>query len=139
MTSDATTNRAVLDLAQDHIHLSLDASATPLPDFSWSEDGKDAYRERFTADDGKGRIVCAFEQGASWDAWERHPAGDEVVIAMSGRFVVVQDLGEEHRRIELGPGQAMINPAGVWHTADVIEAGVGLFITPGEGTEHRPR
>ena len=26
-----------------------------------------------------------------------------------------------------------------WHTADVHEPGSALFITPGRGTEHRPR
>jgi hypothetical protein len=39
----------------------------------------------------------------------------------------------------LQPGEAMVNPRGVWHTADVHEPGKGLFVTPGRGTEHRPR
>lgn len=40
---------------------------------------------------------------------------------------------------QLHAGQAAINPRGVWHTADVHEPGSALFITPGRGTEHRPR
>jgi hypothetical protein len=39
----------------------------------------------------------------------------------------------------LEPCQAMINPAGVWHTADVHEPVRFMTITPGQGTEHRPR
>jgi hypothetical protein len=33
----------------------------------------------------------------------------------------------------------MVNPQGVWHTADVQTPGQFMTITPGEGTEHRPR
>ena len=36
-------------------------------------------------------------------------------------------------------GERVLNPPGVWHTADVHEPGDALFITPGEGTEHKPR
>jgi hypothetical protein len=33
----------------------------------------------------------------------------------------------------------MINPAGVWHTADVEEPMKAIYITPCPGTQHRPR
>ena len=36
-------------------------------------------------------------------------------------------------------GLGVVNPAGVWHTADVHEPGDILSITPGRGTEHKPR
>jgi hypothetical protein len=36
-------------------------------------------------------------------------------------------------------GEAIVNPRNVWHTADIDEACGTLFITPGLGTEHRPR
>ena len=39
----------------------------------------------------------------------------------------------------LGPGEAVINPRGVWHTADVEDPATVLFITAGAGTENRPR
>jgi hypothetical protein len=41
--------------------------------------------------------------------------------------------------MEVGPHEAVINPAGVPHTANVIEAFLALYITPGPGTEHIPR
>jgi hypothetical protein len=71
--------------------------------------------------------------------WERHPAGDELVVQLDGRSILIQDLPDGENRLELGPGQAVINPKGVWHTADVIEPGTALFVTPGVGTEHRER
>jgi len=58
---------------------------------------------------------------------------------VSGKAELVQDLDGTERRATLTAGQAVVNPRGVWHTADVIEPGRALFITPGRGTEHRPR
>jgi len=52
-------------------------------------------------------------------------------------FDLVQELNGADHLVELRPGEAMINPANVWHTARVHEPGLALFITPGEDTEHR--
>ena len=60
-------------------------------------------------------------------------------MALSGRQTLIQEVAGGQRRIELRAGQAVINPRGVWHTADVHEPGSALFITPGRGTEHRQR
>jgi hypothetical protein len=52
----------------------------------------------------------------------------------------VQELdGGETVTVTIGPAQALVNPAGVWHTADSGEGGWIVAITPGLGTEHRPR
>jgi hypothetical protein len=53
-----------------------------------------------------------------------------------------QGYGERHggvRTIVLGLSEAVINPPGVWHTADVSGPCTALFITPGLRTETRPR
>lgn len=126
------------DLAETYVHLGVDASATPLPGFTWSGEYLAAYEERFSGDGKEGRLVCILPQEATWDAWERHPAGDEVVVLLSGRVDVVQELDGAEHVVEMRPGQAMINPAGVWHTARVHEPGVALFVTPGRGTEGKP-
>src|SRR5262245_13003439 len=119
------------DLSRTYIQLSPGSKATPIPDFEWTP----AFMERFAADfasDGdEGRLGCVVDQGATWDTWERHPAGEEVVVLLSGRVDVIQEIDGEHRVVELHAGEAMINPPGVWHTADVHEPGQGLFITPG--------
>lgn len=127
------------DLATTHIHLGLGARATPLPDFEWSPDHLAAYQERFADDGDEGRLVTLFHNDASWTSWERHPAGEEVVVLLSGRIDLVQRIDGVERRVPLRPGQAVVNPPGVWHTADVHEPGDALFITPGRGTEHEPR
>ena len=85
----------------------------------------------------EGRLVTMFTQAATWEMWERHPAGEELVVLLSGRVDLVQDIDGVHRLVEMHPGQAVINPRNVWHTAIVHEPGDALFITPGRGTEHR--
>ena len=78
-------------------------------------------------------------QSESWTFWERHPAGEELVLLLNGRVDLIQDLDGTEHRIELKAGDGVLNPPGVWHTADVHDPGDALFITPGAGTEHRPR
>jgi mannose-6-phosphate isomerase-like protein (cupin superfamily) len=127
------------DLHTTHAHLGLGARVEPLPDFQWTPEYLDAYVERTASDGNEGRLVVLLEQPASWDSWERHPAGDELVVLLSGRVDLIQEIDGEHRVVELTPGMAVINPPGVWHTADVHEPGEALFITAGRGTKARPR
>ena len=126
------------DLARTFVHLGRGSTATALPDFEWSPEYVEAYRNRFAGDAAEGRLVCVLAQDATWDGWERHPAGAELVYLLSGRIDIVQEVEGTDHVVELRPGDAMINPADVWHTARVHEPGVALFVTPGEGTEHRP-
>jgi quercetin dioxygenase-like cupin family protein len=126
------------DLSRTFVHLGRGATATPLPDFSWAPGALSAYRERFAGDGGEGRLVCILAQDTTWDAWERHPAGEELVVLLSGRLDLVQEQDGAERVVPLRAGQAVVNPANVWHTARVHEPGLALFITPGEGTESRP-
>jgi quercetin dioxygenase-like cupin family protein len=127
------------DLSSTIVHLGLGATATPVADLAWTPEWLDAYGARFATDGDEGRLVCITPQDVTWPSWERHPAGEEVVVLLDGRVDIIQDLDGEHHTIELRAGEAMLNPRGVWHTADVHEPGRGLFITPGRGTEHRPR
>ena len=127
------------DLSKTHVHLSPGARATPVPDFQWTPEFLARYGAQFADDGDEGRLVMLGEQSQTWDTWERHPAGEEVVVLLEGRVDVIQDIDGEHRTVELRAGEALVNPPGVWHTADVHEPGRALFITPGRGTEHRPR
>ncbi|HMK99385.1 MAG TPA: cupin domain-containing protein [Acidimicrobiales bacterium] len=127
------------DLTKTFVHLGRGSRAIPLSDFEWTEDYLTRY-EADTADDGgDGRLVMISTSRASWTSWERHPAGEELVALLSGRVTLVQEVDGEERRTDLENGQAIINPTGVWHTADVHELSQFLFITPGRGTEHKPR
>jgi mannose-6-phosphate isomerase-like protein (cupin superfamily) len=126
------------DLSRTYIHLGLGARATPLPGFEWSEEALTRYEADHAGDGNDGRLVCLTPETQTWTSWERHPAGEEVVVLLSGRVDLIQEIdGVEHVN-EMLPGQAVINPTGVWHRSVVHEPGEALFITPGRGTEHRP-
>ena len=121
------------------LHLGLGAIAVPQPEFTGME-WYEAYGARHGADGAEGRLVSMHSFDASWESWEMHPAGDEVVVCTSGEIILVQELRDgSQTRITLGPGEYAVNPPGVWHTADVIAPATALFITCGMGTEGRPR
>ena len=126
-------------LSERFIHLGLGASAVPQPPFdgmAWYE----GYGERHGEDGIEGRLVSMYDFAESWDSWEMHPAGSEVVICTAGSLSLTQEFPDgrvEH--VALAAGEYVINPPGVWHTADVSEPATAIFITAGEGTQHRPR
>jgi quercetin dioxygenase-like cupin family protein len=126
------------DLSRTYVHLGLGATATPLPDFEWSTPYLEGYERRFHSDGIEGRLVVVSPQVDTWDSWERHPSGEEVVVLLSGRVDLVQELDGREVTSPLRAGEAIINPTGVWHRTVVHESGTALFITPGLGTEHRP-
>ncbi len=126
-------------LAESFIHLGLGASAVPQPPFDGTE-WYEAYGERHGADGLEGRLVSMYTFAEGWDSWEMHPHGSEVVICTGGAMVLTQEFPDGRvGRTELTAGDCAINPPGVWHIADVTESATAVFITAGEGTEHRPR
>jgi quercetin dioxygenase-like cupin family protein len=134
-----TCMSSAFDLSKTHVHLGLGSRAVPVPDFEWTAEFLERYTTEHEHDGDEGRLVMISSSNESWTFWERHPAGDELVVVISGRMTLFQDIDSTDRRIALGPGEAAINPRGVWHTTDVHEPGKVLFVTPGRGTEHRPR
>lgn len=83
-------------------------------------------------------LVSCYTFEKDWDSWEMHPAGDELVILMSGLVTFVIESGGETREICLSkPGDYVVVPTGCWHTARLNQSSTVLFITPGEGTQHR--
>jgi uncharacterized cupin superfamily protein len=86
-----------------------------------------------------GRLLSAFTFSEPWSSWERHPAGEELVMLLSGRAEVLLEDGATIRSLSLEtPGDYALVPAGAWHTARTAVATTMLFLTPGAGTEHRP-
>ncbi|MEX2523505.1 MAG: cupin domain-containing protein [Gammaproteobacteria bacterium] len=89
---------------------------------------------------GTGKLVTCFDFDSDWSNWERHPAGDEFVCLLSGAVDMILDQEGIETVIELRePGTFTLIPAGIWHTAKMVSLAKMLFITPGEGTEHRVR
>ena len=100
----------------------------------------EAYAQRTATDGKEGRLVSLHSFTADWEGWEMHPLGDELVVCIAGEIVLIQEdpAGALHRET-LTAGQYLINPAGIWHTADVATNATALFITAGQDTRHRPR
>jgi quercetin dioxygenase-like cupin family protein len=126
------------DLSSTYVHLGLGARAIPLPHFEWTAEYLARYEAEHEADGPEGRLVTINHQVETWTTWERHPAGEELVVLLSGRVDLIQQVGGADHTIRMLPGQAVINPAGVWHRSVVHEPGDALFVTPGLGTEHKP-
>lgn len=121
------------------LHLGLGARAEPQPPFTGMEWYQE-YAARTAADGAEGRLVSLYDFSQSWQSWEVHPAGDEVVVCLAGEMTLIQQLEDgATRSVNLEAGQYAINPAGVWHTADASGSVTALFITAGQGTMNRPR
>ncbi|KAA2265807.1 cupin domain-containing protein [Solihabitans fulvus] len=127
------------DLSTTFVHLGSGARALPLPGFSWTSDYLRGYLRTFAAERDERRLVGIVSLAETWRHWECHVGGDELVVQLSGRSAIVQEVNGEHHTIELGPGQALINPRGTWHTSDVYEPGQSLFVAAGRQTKYRPR
>ncbi|HWK40517.1 MAG TPA: cupin domain-containing protein [Croceibacterium sp.] len=124
------------------IHLGKGAVAVPQPEFPRDDRAMQWYADygaRHADDGGEGRLVSFFHFVESWSVWEMHPLGDEVVVCTEGSLTLIQEIEGQEVRTTLTPGEYAINPAGVWHTADVSGTAAALFITAGEGTQGRPR
>jgi len=128
------------DLTKHPLHLGLGATAIPQPEFTGDMAWCVAYGERHGGDGAEGRLVSMHRFTKSWDSWEMHPMGDEVVVCTSGSLTLIQELPDGRvERTVIGAGEYAINPPGVWHTADIEGEATALFITAGMGTEGRAR
>lgn len=123
------------------LHLSLDGAVVALEQFTGQPDWYMTYEKEWGADGASGRLVSWHSFDRSWDSWEMHPIGDEVVLCVEGSIELVQEIDGAEVSTTLGQGQWAVNPAGTWHTADMREgvSATCVFITSGFGTQHRPR
>ncbi|MCA9590110.1 MAG: cupin [Myxococcales bacterium] len=129
----------VFDLSRFPVHLGLGATVTTEPEHLGGMEWYQAYGERHARDGVEGRLVTMHTFSTPWGMWEMHPKGHELVVCIAGKIVVHQEIDGEVRTVTLSPKDAVVNAPGVWHTADVDAPATALFITAGEGTQHRPR
>lgn len=122
------------------IHLGLGATAEVEPEFDGEMSWYEGYAERHGADGAEGRLVTMHTFDRSWDVWEMHPTGSEVVLCTAGAIVLHQEHADgTTATASLHAGEYVVNAPGTWHTADVGGSATALFITAGAGTRHRPR
>ena len=131
---------AAHDITDHPVHLGLGASAEVEPFFTGEMDWYADYASRHAGDGAEGRLVSMHSFKASWDMWEMHPNGSEVVLCTSGAMTLHQERADGSvSTVTLTPGQYAVNEPGTWHTADVETQATAVFITAGLGTQHRPR
>lgn len=128
------------DIREHPIHLGLGATAQIQPRFTGEMGWYAEYTERHGDDGADGRLVTLHTFSKSWDVWEMHPRGSEVVLCIAGSIRLHQEMADgQVKTVTLSPGEYAINEPGTWHTADIEEESTVLFVTAGLGTQHRPR
>jgi len=128
-----------IDLGRTPVHLDAAAGALVLQSFDFTGEAFEAYITEHCSDANPGRLVMIESSSENWPSWEMHPQGDELVIILSGAGDFIQQQGDTQVRMSVGPGDTILNPAGVWHTADIREPIRAVYITPCPGTAHKPR
>lgn len=127
------------DLARYPAHLGLGATVERLPEFDGSPDWYLRYGDAHRADGFEGRLVSMHTFDEPWNSWEVHPNGSELVLCVAGSMTLHQEIDGATRTVTLQTGEAVINPPGAWHTADVEGTATAVFVTAGAGTAVRPR
>ncbi len=117
-----------------HLDDSGDIRAIPVTESFWQALASDELSE-FKA----GRLLSAFSFSEPWSSWERHPAGEELVMLLTGdATLILEDASGKQSSIRLHePGCYVLIPKNQWHTAIPIQPTTLLFLTQGAGTEHR--
>lgn len=126
---------AAKDILSTYLHVQDGGRAglIPVSNRFWSEmaDGEHPQLDQ-------GRLMSAFTFSEPWSMWERHPAGEELVMLLSGAATVVLEESGQEQAIQLSsPGSYVLVPQNVWHTARTAVQTTMVFLTPGAGTEHR--
>jgi mannose-6-phosphate isomerase-like protein (cupin superfamily) len=84
-------------------------------------------------------LISSFSFDSDWSSWEMHPAGDEIVYLLSGEAEMILEHRGAQNSIRLTkPGSYVIVPQDTWHRAETSVPTNMLFVTPGQGTNHRP-
>lgn len=131
-------NNGPFNLGKSPIHLGNTGTAVQ-HGFGFDGPAFEAYVNAHSTEAEPGRLAMIEESPEDWGAWECHNCGDELVIVLAGTGTFIQEIDGKEVSMPFGPGDAVVNPAGVWHTANITTAMRAIYLTPCYGTEHRPR
>ncbi len=81
-----------------------------------------------------GAIHVGYYSGSS--EWERHPAGDELVVALDGATTLILLIEGEEERIHMEKDDLAVVPAGAWHRFEDSRRLKVMAVTP-EPSEHQ--
>jgi hypothetical protein len=130
----ANKSPSAFQVADTYVALDDACGARPLavtPDF-WKTLAEDRLGE-FS------RLVSHGQIDRDWTTWEKHPAGEEIVMLLDGAVELLLETAGGCERVVLEhAGAFVLVPRDTWHTARVLRPARLLFITPGAGTSHRP-
>lgn len=101
------------------------------PEMSVAGGASEAFRR--LADYRDGAIYVGHYSGSS--EWERHPNGDEIVMALSGSTSIILRVNGEDERIELGAEEMIVVPCNTWHRFENATELKVLTVTP-QPTDH---
>ena len=123
------------DINASFVHLQEDLRGELLPggDAFWAALAKGAYPQL-----DRGRLLSSYDFSEPWPTWERHLAGEEIVLLLSGTVELVLEAERDEQLVLLDRvGAFALVPKGVWHTARTTQASCLMFVTPGGETQHR--
>lgn len=80
-----------------------------------------------------GAIFVAHYAGTS--EWERHCAGEEIVLVLEGATTIILRLDGVENRHPLGERELIVVPRGVWHRFETPDEVKVLSVTP-QPTDH---
>lgn len=129
-STPARPDAFALDDTYVHIDQQGDAQALDVRDQFWESLGSGEMRL-------EGRLIGSMHCAVGSSSWEMHPKGDEFLYCVAGNIDVVLATEETEHTLSLRTGMACVVPRGVWHRQLVREPSELLFMTCGDGTEHR--
>ena len=114
-----------------HILSTLNYLADRKPEMAFTGGAEGAFAEVSPIRDGA--IYVGYYSGNS--EWERHSAGDELVLVMEGTTTVVLRKESQEEQVQLAAQELVVVPAGVWHCFRNSRNLKVLTVTP-QPTEH---
>lgn len=101
------------------------------PEMAFAEEADSAFSDIAPYRDGV--ISVGYYSGNS--EWERHPGGDEIVMAIEGSTTLVLLVKGEQHRVALHPAELVVVPQGYWHRFETSTRLKVMSVTP-QPTEH---